>query len=592
MRITLRRALCLALLSACTPGVGPSPPADPAGRVTRLADEYVAAVFRRNPELATRRGLPGDHGRVVDNSLAAVERWRREEDRWLSELRAVDTTGLAGRPEWVTFGVLRELLESSVAARVCRFELWSLNTSVAGWQASYTSLANLQPVGTDSLRHQAVARIRALPRFLRTEQANLRQGIRLGYVAPRVVAEGVLRQIDGLLASPADSSPFAAPLQRDSTPGFRETYLRALSEELYPAIREYREFLAGSYLPRARESIGVSANPEGRACYQAVVRQFSTLRIGPDEVARAGETELARIETEMKTLAAAKFKTTDLPGLLRRLRQDPRFTFRTRREIVDRSIEAIARAKAAMPRWFGRLPQADVTILEYPEFRQREGAVPSYTGPSEDGRRPGIFYITTWQPDSMSRATLEDIAYHEAIPGHHLQIAIAQERRDAHPITRFFGFSGFNEGWALYAERLADEMGLYSGDLDRLGMLSGHAWRAARLVVDAGIHAGGWSRQQAVDFLTAHTATAPSLVQGEVDRYISWPGQATSYMLGNLAILALRREAEARLGARFDIRRFHDRVLGSGSITLPMLRASIERWIESDGRTVGRSDGQ
>ena len=564
MRITLRRALCLALLSACTPGVGPSPPADPAGRVTRLADEYVAAVFRRNPELATRRGLPGDHGRVVDNSLAAVERWRREEDRWLSELRAVDTTGLAGRPEWVTFGVLRELLESSVAARVCRFELWSLNTSVAGWQASYTSLANLQPVGTDSLRHQAVA--------------NLRQGIRLGYVAPRVVAEGVLRQIDGLLASPADSSPFAAPLQRDSTPGFRETYLRALSEELYPAIREYREFLAGSYLPRA--------------CYQAVVRQYSTLRIGPDEVARAGETELARIETEMKTLAAAKFKTTDLPGLLRRLRQDPRFTFRTRREIVDRSIEAIARAKAAMPRWFGRLPQADVTILEYPEFRQREGAVPSYTGPSEDGRRPGIFYITTWQPDSMSRATLEDIAYHEAIPGHHLQIAIAQERRDAHPITRFFGFSSFNEGWALYAERLADEMGLYSGDLDRLGMLSGHAWRAARLVVDAGIHAGGWSRQQAVDFLTAHTATAPSLVQGEVDRYISWPGQATSYMLGNLAILALRREAEARLGARFDIRRFHDRVLGSGSLTQHMMRGSIERWNESDGRTVSESRGR
>jgi uncharacterized protein (DUF885 family) len=462
---------------------------------------------------------------------------------------------------------------------VCRFELWNLNTSVPGWQASYTSLAGLQPVGTDSLRRQAVARVRALPRFLRTEQANLEAGIRQGYVAPKAVAQGVLRQLDGILAGPPDSSPFASPAQRDSTPAFRRTYLQALGDDLYPALRAYRDFLARSYLPHARESIGVSANPHGRACYQATVRQYSTLRITPEDVSRAGEAELTRVETEMRALAVRRFGTSDLPALLRRLRQDRAFTFRSRGEIVARSNQAIARAKAAMPRWFGRLPQADVTIVEYPEFRQREGAVPSYMAPSEDGRRPGIFYITTWQPDSVSRATVEDVAFHEAIPGHHLQIAIAQERRDARPISRFFGFSGFNEGWALYAERLADEMGLYSGDEDRMGMLSGHAWRAARLIVDAGIHAGGWSRQQAVDFLAAHTATAPSLVQGEVDRYISWPGQATSYMLGNLAILKLRREAETRLGRRFDIRAFHDRVLGSGSITLPMLRHVIERWI-------------
>ena len=569
----------LAVIGACAPA-SPSPaPADPAAQVTRLADEYVAGVFERVPELVTRRGLPGDHGRVIDNSLGALETWRRREDAWLRQLQAVDSTRLVGRPEWVTYGVLRELLESAVAVRVCRFELWNISTSVPGWQSNYTSLAGLQPVGTDSLRRQAVARIRALPRFLRTEQANLEAGIRQGYVAPKAVAQGVLRQLDGILASPPDSSPFASPVQRDSTPGFRRSYLQAVADDLYPAIRAYRDFLARSYLPHAREVIGVSANPNGRACYQATVRQYTTLRITPDKVARAGREELTRIETEMRALAATRFGTTDLPALLRRLRQDTAFTFRSRGEIVARSNQAIARAKAAMPRWFGRLPQADVTIVEYPEFRQREGAVPSYMAPSEDGRRPGIFYITTWQPDSVSRATVEDVAFHEAIPGHHLQIAIAQERRDARPISRFFGFSGFNEGWALYAERLADEMGLYSGDVDRMGMLSGHAWRAARLIVDAGIHAGGWTRQQAVDFLAVHTATAPSLVQGEVDRYISWPGQATSYMLGNLAILDLRREAETGMGRRFDIRTFHDQVLGSGSITLPMLRDVIQRWI-------------
>jgi uncharacterized protein (DUF885 family) len=571
--------IVLAMLAACAPSPRPAPaPTDPAALVNRLADEYVAGVFERVPEQVTRRGLPGDHGRVFDNSLAALDRWRRREDAWLRALQAVDSTRLVGRPEWVTYGVLRELLESSVAVRVCRFELWNISTSVPGWQSNYTSLAGLQPVGTDSLRRQAVARIRALPRFLRTEQANLEAGLRLGYVAPKAVAQGVLRQLDGILASPPDSSPFASPAQRDSTSAFRRSYLQALADDLYPAIRAYRDFLDRSYLPHAREAIGVSANPNGRMCYQATVRQYTTLRITPEEVALAGEAELARVETEMRALASTRFGTSDLPALLRRLRQDTAFTFRSRGEIVVRSNQAIARAKAAMAGWFGRLPQADVTIVEYPEYRQREGAVASYVAPSEDGRRPGIFYITTWQPDSVSRATVEDVAFHEAIPGHHLQIAIAQERRDARPISRFFGFSGFNEGWALYAERLADEMGLYSGDADRMGMLSGHAWRAARLIVDAGIHAGGWTRQQAVDFLTAHTATAPSLVQGEVDRYISWPGQATSYMLGNLAILDLRRKAETGVGRRFDIRAFHDQVLGSGSITLPMLGDLIERW--------------
>jgi uncharacterized protein (DUF885 family) len=267
--------------------------------------------------------------------------------------------------------------------------------------------------------------------------------------------------------------------------------------------------------------------------------------------------------------------------LLRRLREDTAWTFRTRREILDRSNEAIARAKVAAPRWFGRVPTADVVIREYPEFRQRAGAVPSYSPASEDGSRPGIFSITTWQPERISRASLENAAFHEAIPGHHLQNAIAQERREAHPITRYFNFSGFSEGWALYAERLADEMGLYSGDVDRMGMLAAESWRAARMVVDAGIHTRGWTRQQAVDFLLAHSTLSPSAAEGEVDRYISWPGQATAYMLGSLTIRAIRRDAEERLGSRFDIREFHDQVLGAGTITLPMLQERMERWLEA-----------
>jgi uncharacterized protein (DUF885 family) len=260
------------------------------------------------------------------------------------------------------------------------------------------------------------------------------------------------------------------------------------------------------------------------------------------------------------------------------------FTYRTREEIVEASARAIERARLASPKWFGLLPAARVEIRQHPEFRQREGAVAQYSPATADGSRPGIFWISTYRPEAVPRAYGEATAFHEGIPGHHLQVAIAQERKDAHPMTRYFFFSGFGEGWALYGEVLADEMGLYSSDTARMGLLASQAWRAARLVIDAGVHARGWTRERAVEYLGRSTTMSPIQLQGEVDRYISWPGQATSYMLGNLEIRALRADAARRLGSRFDIREFHDRVLENGAVTLPMLRQQVERWVERAGR--------
>jgi uncharacterized protein (DUF885 family) len=354
-----------------------------------------------------------------------------------------------------------------------------------------------------------------------------------------------------------------------------------VERELYPAIRAYREFLSGEYLPRARAAIGVSANPNGAACYAALVRRFTTLPLSADEIYADGERELAATEAEMRALGERAFGTSDLPALVRRLRTDTGFTFHTRAEVLARTEAAIARARASMPRRFGRLPRADVRVMEYPEFRQRAGVAASYSPPAEGGSRPGIFFTSTYQPERIPRATLESIAFYEAIPGHHLQVAIAQERTKLHPLTRFFFFSGLSEGWALYAERLADEMGLYSDDLDRMGMLASRQHRATRLILDAGIHARGWTRAQALTFLREHAMLSPALAEGEVDRYITWPGQATVYMVGDLAIRRLRRRAEERLGGRFDIRAFHDRVLENGAVTLPMLEVEVERWIQA-----------
>lgn len=590
MRPFAALVLLLVLFAACGGSARPSLPApaaapeatsDAAGAVTRLADEYVEAFFERFPESATRRGLPdADHGGVEDNSLEALATWRAREDSWLVQLEAIDPDLLEGRPEWVTYGILREILEGARAVRVCRLELWSVSSGPSGWQAGYATLAGLQPVGTETLRAQAVERMEGLARYVEVETENLRQGVGQGYTAPRVIVEGLIRQLDGLLGAPIDSSPFLSPARRDSAPGFAADLALVIERELYPSVRRYRDYLAGEYLAASRPETGVSANPRGADCYRASVRRFSTLDLPPHEVFAAGEREIAAIREEMLALARRSFGTSDLPTLLQRLREDPAFTYRTRDELVEVSTAAIERARSASSQWFGVLPKAGLEIRQHPEFRQREGAVAQYSAAAEDGSRPGIFWISTYRPESIPRAYGEATAFHEGVPGHHLQVAIAQERTGAHPVTRYFGFSGFSEGWALYSEVLADEMGLYSDDVARMGLLASQAWRAARLVLDAGIHSRGWTRDQAVEYLGRTTTMSPVQLQGEVDRYISWPGQATSYMLGNLEIRKLRAEAERRLGERFHIREFHDQVLGNGGVTLPMLRRQVERWVE------------
>jgi uncharacterized protein (DUF885 family) len=286
---------------------------------------------------------------------------------------------------------------------------------------------------------------------------------------------------------------------------------------------------------------------------------------------------MERITREMTEIARRSFGTSDLPGLLTRVRIHQQYLFKDRDDLLAYSRAALERAKAATPQWFGLQPHADVRLEPYPSFREKSG--PSeYNPPAEDGSHPGLYYVSAYMARRKSRVTAESTAFHETIPGHHLQVALALERKDIHPIGRYIFNSGFVEGWALYAERLADDMHLYSSDLDRLGMLSSEAFRAARLVVDSGIHSMGWTRQQAMRYMRTHTAQTEEVIAPEVDRYIILPGQATSYMLGMLEIRAAREEAERKLGSRFDIKAFHDRVLEDGSLPLTFLRDKIAAW--------------
>jgi uncharacterized protein (DUF885 family) len=545
-------------------------------RARTLADSFLEGWFERNPESGTYYGVPGrPHDRLTDNSLAALQEWRSKEDGWLRDAQGIDPAAIQSASLRAAYAIVRDTLEGSIGTRVCRLELWPVS-QMTGWHVNLGYLVTIQPVGTDQARKEAVARWSTLPAYIDAEIANLREGVRQRYLAPKLNVRIVIDQLETLIGQ--KDTPFLSPATRDSDAAFKQAFETLVRTQLTPAFTRYRDFLRDEYLPAARDAIAVSANPEGGRCYDASVRSFSTLSLSAKDVHDLGLRQIDGLMGEMRAIAERSFNTSDVPALLERLRTDRRHLFRSRQELIDYSTAALARAKAAAPAWFGLLPKADVRIEPYPAYREKD-APNEYNSPAEDGSRPGLFYISAYQAETKSRSPIESTAFHETIPGHHLQTAIGMERKDIHSVGRYLGSSGYAEGWALYSERLADEMKLYSSDEDRLGMLSSQAFRAARLVVDTGMHALGWERQRAIDYMLAHSAETAADIRAEIDRYIIWPGQATAYMLGAIEIQRVRAEAQEKLGTKFDIKAFHDRVLEDGAVPLAYLTQKIRNWI-------------
>jgi uncharacterized protein (DUF885 family) len=548
-----------------------------AEQTTALAEAYSQGFFDYFPELGTYYGIPGSrHDRLHDNSLAARQAWSAREDAWYAELQKIDASRLAG-PERVTYGFLREALEyggflreslgSGRETRVCRRELWALDQS-SGWAAFfYPAVSTAQPVGTPELRAQALTRWRAFPRLIDTEVANLREGVRAGYTAPRRIAQVLIDQIDALVTAPYTASPFYSPAARDPSAAFKREWTALLIGQINPALRRYRDYLKGDYLRAAREDVGVAVLTRGEECYRARLRQFTTLDLSPAAVHAIGLKELAKVEADLESLRA-------------RIVTAPRSSFHSRAEMLAKAQAAVDRATREAPRWIGLLPKARLVIDPYLESEEENAGNGAYLPPARDGSRPGRYRLNLHLPEQQPQANVEVLSFHEAIPGHHVQEAIALERSGALTLTQHFYTTAFNEGWAVYCERLADEMGLYSSDLDRLGMLNFRIRRAARLVVDTGLHSKGWSREQAIDFLTAHLAEGPRFIADEVDSYIGNPGFATAYLIGSLEIERLRDIARRELGPRFSMGAFHGRVLAQGAGTLAMLQESITSWID------------
>jgi uncharacterized protein (DUF885 family) len=362
---------------------------------------------------------------------------------------------------------------------------------------------------------------------------------------------------------------------------FREGVGRAVAEGIRPAFQRYRDALEREILPAARDGrdVGLSAVPGGRDFYDRLIKYYTSLSLPAEEIHRFGLDEIARLRAEMRELGEKALGTGDLASIQARLRTDKSLFFASRDEVEAKAAEALARAEAAFPRWFGRAPKKTCSVKRIEAYEEKDSTIAYYRPPAADGSREGIYFINTYAPETRPRFDAEVLAFHESVPGHHTQIAIAQELTGVPEFRRHTGSTAYVEGWALYTERLADEMGLYSSDLDRIGMLSFDAWRASRLVVDTGIHTMGWTREQAEAYMLENTVLAENNIETEVDRYIGWPGQALAYKLGQREVRGLRAEAERALGPAFDIKGFHDAVLESGAVSLAVLREVVTRWM-------------
>ncbi len=551
-------------------------------KLREIASTYEKALFERNPELALYWGrADAAYDRFMDRSLAALQKWHQTEDKLLQELNALNMAPLKGSAEFLTYQLLKQTLQNDKEARVCKEELWNVSPML-GWHNLTAMIAEKQPVGTPALREAAFKRWGTFSEVTDIEIANLKHGLKDGYSAPKPVVKRVLNQLAIITKTPIEESPYFVFAKKDGDATFKNNMAQLIETNIIPALKRYAAFLETEYLPKARDKVGVSALPNGEQCYKAKVLKETTLNIPAQAIFDYGQNHMQQIIREVSDIGQKEFGIQDITDVFFHAKEKTRHSFRSEKEILDYNEAALQRAKLKTPAWFDKLPKAEGILKPYPLHRAQTGASGEYHPPSDDGKNPGIFYINTYQPENKNRLDQEATLFHELIPGHHYQISMVLEDKDQLSLNKYLWNAGYGEGWALYTERLADEMGLYSDNISRLGMLSNEALRSARLVVDPGLHMMNWTREQAIDYLKKHTAMEDNIIEAEVDRYIMLPGQATSYMLGKREIENLRTDAKSKLGKKFDIRQFHNQVLKNGTVTLPMLRSQVEEWIQAE----------
>jgi uncharacterized protein (DUF885 family) len=486
--------------------------------------------------------------------------------------------GLA-EPELQTLDFVRVLARNMAdAARVPLTEFTICDTFVAPVPGVLTTLPKLQ-LDTGARRRGYVTRLHGLVEFLATAGERHREGTRAGRTAVARLVDSAIAQLDLLIADP-DLGGVARSENDDQE--FRRSVDEAIDRDVRPALAAYRDGLRADVLPAARDDAhpGIRFLPDGEAMYRAMARLHTSTAYSPDELHAMGREIVDQVREELIETGSRLWNTSDPSEIFDRLCNDPELRYRDREEMLAHARRVVAAAETEAPRWFATVPDEPCTVEPVPEAEEAGMAAAYYMPGAIDGSRQGTYYLNTSKPQERHRYAAEDIAFHEAVPGHHFQLTIAMESTDLAPARRVLHDTACAEGWGLYSERLADEMGLYSDDVARMGLFAADSWRASRLVVDTGLHALGWSREQAVDWLSAHTPMPRIEMESEVDRYISYPGQALAYMVGRREIVRLRSLAADRLGPAFDLKQFHDQLLRVGMLPLPALARMVERWVE------------
>jgi len=537
-----------------------------------------------SPELATWRGYPGQNHRWSDLSLAAIGRRKEDTRQTHKTILSIDRSRLTVENQ-LNYDLFLRNTAMSVEGQQFPAELLAIN-QMDGLPRDVPSMIEMMPANRTAQYEDILARLNGIPSLVNQTLALLRMGLEKGIVPPRVPLRTLPDQAKNQVQENPMESPLLSKFQRfpeGMDEGDRDR-LRLAVETVYrasvrPSFERFHQFLRDEYVPRCRETVGRSNLPKGQAWYAYRIKHYTTMSLTPDEIHQTGLREVKRIRREMKkTLREVGFEG-DLKAFFDFLRKDPRFYFNTADELLGGYRDICKRADPELTRLFGKLPRQPYGVKPVPSYIEKSVTTAYYQPGSNAAGRAGFFFANTYDLASRPKWEMEALALHEAVPGHHLQLAIADEIEGLPEFRKYGRYTAYVEGWGLYSESLGTEMGFYTDPYSKFGQLTYEMWRAIRLVVDTGIHAKGWSRSQAVAYMLANSGIGRSDAEAEVDRYIANPGQALSYKIGALTIQRLRREAEAALGPKFDLKAFHEQVLGSGVLPLPVLETKVRRWI-------------
>lgn len=549
-----------------------------AAKLNKLADRFVDQQLQYNPTLAYSSGVPTrDHSRFADRSPKALSVHDQKEREDLTALLALPIASLA-QSDRATYANLRERLESDLQLRGCRTELWNVN-HFDGWQSEFAEVAERQPVDSAVERKQALRRWRSMPQFLDVEIANLRLGLSLHYSAPQSVVRRVIQQMNALAVANPQQSMFYSPARRSGDAAFQNAFSQLITNLINPALKSYRDFLQTEYLPKARQGVAISDLPNGAACYQAYLRSSTTLERTPQEIYDLGQKTVRENVAEIAKIGEAKYGSTDLPEIVAKIKSNPVEHFRSKDDLLSFSQQFLRRAMGVTAgQLIARMPQQDVVIQPLSPFEEDAGVGSRFQGQPDPGK-PAVFLIKLGDWSTETRSDAEIVTVHETVPGHYLQHALARELQPPTRLSKLIDNDAYAEGWARYAEAMGEDAKIY--DTEEAAVMR-RLWPARGMVVDPGLHAFHWTRQQAVDYMVSSGHFSADAANDYIDRIAVLPGQLTSYDTGGLEIKRLRAEAQARLGARFDLRRFNTAVLDEGVVPLGELRSHLEAWIANE----------